>query len=64
MFEGEIFLRYTGVVYRPPSEANSLLIQATIGCPYNQCSFCAMYKDVKFSIRSVKDIKEDIDMAT
>ena len=53
-------MRYEGVVYRPPSEANSLLIQATIGCPHNKCAFCAMYKGKAFRIRSVEDIKEDI----
>lgn len=53
-------MRYEGTVYRPPSEANSLLIQATIGCPHNKCSFCSMYKRSKFRIRSVEDIKEDL----
>ncbi len=53
-------MRYEGTVYRPPSEANSLLIQATIGCPHNKCSFCSMYKKTKFRIRSVEDIKEDL----
>lgn len=53
-------MRYEGTVYRPPSEANSLLIQATIGCPHNQCTFCAMYKDKAFRIRPVEDIKEDL----
>ncbi|MEW6026539.1 MAG: radical SAM protein [Planctomycetota bacterium] len=47
-------------VYRPPSEADSLLIQATIGCPHNKCTFCGMYKGKKFRIRSVKEIKNDI----
>ena len=54
-------LRYTGPIYRPPSEANSLLIQATIGCPWNQCTFCMVYKKgPKFSIRPVQEIKEDL----
>lgn len=53
-------MRYEGTVYRPPSEANSLLIQATIGCPHNKCSFCSMYKESQFRIRSVADIKEDL----
>ncbi len=56
-------MRYEGIVYRPPSEANSLIIQATIGCPHNKCNFCTMYKDSKFKIRPVKEIKEDLDMA-
>ena len=56
-------MRYEGVVYRPPSEAGSLLIQATIGCPHNKCTFCGMYKDKRFRIRAVTEIKEDIDQA-
>jgi len=53
-------LRYEGTIYRPPSEAYSLLIQATIGCPHNKCSFCSMYKGTRFKIRPVGDIKEDL----
>jgi len=53
-------MRYEGTVYRPPSEANSLLIQATIGCPHNKCSFCSMYKESRFKIRPVEEIKEDL----
>jgi len=54
-------LRYQGPIYRPPSEANSLLVQATIGCPWNKCTFCMVYKKgPKFKIRSVEEIKEDL----
>ena len=53
-------MRYEGNIFRPPSEANSLLIQATIGCPHNKCTFCAMYKGEKFRMRDVEEIKEDI----
>jgi len=53
-------MRYEGTIYRPPSEAYSLLIQATIGCPHNKCAFCSMYKGTRFRIRSVQDIKEDL----
>ena len=57
-------LRYEGPIYRPPSEAQSLLVQATIGCPWNKCTFCMVYKNgPKFRIRSVEEIKEDIGKA-
>lgn len=53
-------LHYEGTIWRPPSEAGSLIVQATIGCAHNQCTFCTMYKDKKFRIRSVEEIKQDI----
>ena len=56
-------MRYEEPVYRPPSEAGSLLIQATIGCPHNKCTFCGMYKGKKFRIRKVEEIKEDLKAA-
>ncbi len=56
-------MRYQGVVYRPPSEAGSLIIQATLACPHNKCAFCAMYKGRKFHVRPMTEIIEDLDMA-
>jgi radical SAM superfamily enzyme YgiQ (UPF0313 family) len=57
-------LRYVGPIYRPPSEADSLLIQATIGCPHNKCAFCMVYKKgPRFSVRPVSEICADIDEA-
>lgn len=54
-------MRYEGPIYRPPSEADSLLIQATIGCPHNRCTFCMVYKNgPRYRSRPVGDIKEDI----
>jgi hypothetical protein len=46
---------------RPPSEARSLLIRPTRNCPWNKCAFCHTYKDTRFELRSVEEIKTDID---
>lgn len=56
-------MRYEGTVYRPPSEAYSLIIQATIGCAHNKCTFCSMYKSKNFRIRSLEEIYQDLYMA-
>lgn len=56
-------MRYEGQIFRPFSEANSYLLQCTIGCSHNQCTFCGMYKDRKYRVRSLAEIKEDIKMA-
>lgn len=57
-------MHYEGPIYRPPSEADSLLIQATVGCPHNKCTFCMVYKDgVPFKVRPTADIKADLDEA-
>ena len=52
---------YDFPLYRPPSEAYSLIIQITLGCSHNRCTFCSMYKDKKFVIKPIEDIKADID---
>lgn len=54
------FMRYEGSLYRPPSEAYSLIVQATIGCTHNKCTFCSMYKNDKFRVRSTEEIIVDL----
>jgi radical SAM superfamily enzyme YgiQ (UPF0313 family) len=46
---------------RPPNEAHSLLIRVTRNCPWNQCTFCPVYKGTRFSLRPVEHVKQDID---
>ncbi len=56
-------MRYEGNIYRPPPESDSYILQCTIGCSYNKCSYCAMYKDVRYRVRPIEEIREDIQMA-
>lgn len=57
-------MRYTGKLYRPPSEAHSYILQATIGCSWNKCAYCDMYRDKPtFSVRPVDELMVDLDMA-
>ena len=57
-------MRYdSDLLYRPPGEWRSYLLQCTIGCSNNQCTFCGMYKSKQFRIRPTEEILEDIDMA-
>lgn len=49
------------MIFRPPSEAESLILQVTVGCSYNRCTFCGAYREKTFRIKSFEEIKEDID---
>ena len=53
-------MEYEGMVYRPPSEAYSLIVQATVGCAHNKCAFCSMYKDKRFRVRPAADVTRDL----
>ena len=53
-------MHYSGAVYRPPSEARSLIVQCTLGCSHNKCAFCTMYKDKKFSINPIEQVLADL----
>ena len=55
-------LNYDAPLYRPPSEANSLIFQVTLGCSFNQCSFCDMYRSKEYSERTWDEVKGEIDM--
>ena len=56
-------MRYYGSVYRPPSEAYSLIVQVTYGCSHNTCAFCSMYKEKRFALRPLEEVLEDFRMA-
>lgn len=56
-------MRYEGAIFRPPSEADSLILQVTTGCSHNKCTFCGSFKDKKFKVRSYEEIKKDVDEA-
>ncbi|HUH67239.1 MAG TPA: radical SAM protein [Syntrophales bacterium] len=53
-------MKYEGDIIRPPSEASSMLLQVTVGCSHNKCSFCPAYKEKRFRIKSHDEIEEDV----
>ncbi len=57
-------MHYEGAIIRPPSEADSILLQVTIGCSHNKCSFCGIYKNKIFRIRDDYQIEEDLQYAS
>ena len=55
---------YVGNVIRPPSEAYSMIVQVTVGCSHNRCTFCGTYKGQDFYCKDIKQVKRDIDEAS
>jgi radical SAM superfamily enzyme YgiQ (UPF0313 family) len=56
-------VRYEGQIYRPPSEADAYILQATIGCSWNACVYCDMYRDKRFRVRALDESLADLDAA-
>ena len=57
-------MKYEGMIYRPPSEADSLILQVATGCSYNKCTFCHSFQEKTFRVKSFEEIREDIDEAS
>jgi radical SAM superfamily enzyme YgiQ (UPF0313 family) len=57
-------IEYDYPFYRPPSEANSLILQVTLGCSFNKCSFCNMYRTKEYQERRWEEIKAEVDFAS
>ncbi|MBU4260634.1 MAG: radical SAM protein [Proteobacteria bacterium] len=56
-------MHYEGMIIRPPSEADSIILQVTVGCSHNKCTFCGTYKDVRFHLKQDDVVDQDIDFA-
>ena len=54
-------MNLSGIVYRPPYEANSFLLQVTKGCSHNRCTFCSMYPDVPFAVCPMEEVEADLE---
>ena len=61
MLTSDAYPRYVGDVYRPPSEADSLILQVMYGCSHNECTFCGMYAGKPFRVRPFAEVKEDVE---
>ena len=60
--KGDVFMHYTGTIWRPPYEAESLLLEVTAGCTHHKCKFCTLYHDLPFKFRMspLEDIESDL----
>jgi len=63
MRQEERTMPYEGDIYRPPSEAHSLIVQVTVGCTHNRCAFCSMYKAKQFRLKPFEEIRADLEAA-
>jgi radical SAM superfamily enzyme YgiQ (UPF0313 family) len=55
-------IHYTAPLYRPPAESDNILLQATLGCSHNQCTYCSMYKSKRFTIRPIEELVQEIEL--
>jgi radical SAM superfamily enzyme YgiQ (UPF0313 family) len=55
-------IKYSFPLYRPPAEAENIIIQATLGCSHNRCTYCSMYKSKRFMIRPIEEVKKEIEI--
>jgi radical SAM superfamily enzyme YgiQ (UPF0313 family) len=58
--DGRTRLRYEGTLFRPPSEARSLILQATVGCSWNHCTYCAMYREKSYRVRPLDELLAEV----
>jgi radical SAM superfamily enzyme YgiQ (UPF0313 family) len=55
-------INYSFPLYRPPAEAENIILQATLGCSHNRCTYCSMYKSKRFTIRPIEEVKKEIEI--
>lgn len=58
--KGDVYMHFTGTIWRPPFEANSSLLQVTVGCTHDRCKFCSLYDGINFRVSPMNEIEEDL----